>query len=346
MPIATTQIETRVFRSAVPLLNACQPLFKGSPEQYNIIYPQTAQAVRQEIDGTLGDDNLWITCSSGAQVSAPDLVLSCNEDSHGNKLPIFIASSLPMATLSNTDFLMPRLQRLVATLYDEISRTRVFSVFAVAPITIAFSQLWTEKTGIPRELQPYYSATYARCTKQSFRNKQFTILGDTSYDLRLAERNDVDAVSDLCHGFALTSPPFILTPQKACEEAEFLINHKQVWVHTINRPGAKEEIASIVAVTRESASVSAITKVFTNPRWRGKRCAERLVRYVTKILLYKHNKEAVVLYVGRENAARKVYQRVGFTAPSGQALCDDQGSNEGHWLELGFDREQVVLGHW
>lgn len=61
-----------------------------------------------------------------------------------------------------------------------------------------------------------------------------------------------------------------------------LIKHKKVWVHTINQSNRTEDIASIVAVTRESASVSAITKVFTSESWRGRRCAERLVRHVTK----------------------------------------------------------------
>lgn len=74
----------------------------------------------------------------------------------------------------------------------------------------------------------------------------------------------------------------MLSPEGAHEEAKYLIAQRKVWVHTINRPGAPEEIASIVAVTRESADVSAITKVYTNQRWRGKRCAERLVRHVTK----------------------------------------------------------------
>ncbi len=145
-----------------------------------------------------------------------------------------------------------------------------------------------------------------------------------------------------------------------------LIRHRKVWVHTINLPGREEDIASIVAVTRESASVSAITKVFTNENWRGKRCAERLVRHVTKTyvdssfplspfvsdwlnysLLDKYNKESVVLYVGDTNPARKVYQRVGFSDTTGEALCSDKGQfKRGDWLELGFDQSKVNLGHW
>lgn len=211
MPATTTQIVTRVFTSAIPLLNAHWSAFKGSQEEFNIMYPQMAQAVKQEFDGSFGNDTFWIVCDSGVQNEVPDLVLACSESSHGHKLPIFIASSLPIATLSNPDFLIPRLRRLVNALYDELTKpgasgvSRVFSVFAVAPITTAFAEIWTAKTGIAPEPEPYYSATYARCTKQSFRNKQFTILGETTYDLRLAVEKDLDPVAQLCYDFALTS---------------------------------------------------------------------------------------------------------------------------------------------
>jgi hypothetical protein len=53
----------------------------------------------------------------------------------------------------------------------------------------------------------------------------------------------------------------------------------------------------------------------------------------------------VVLYVGYDNPARKVYRRVGFAGPGGEPL-DDESANQGHWLELGFDSERAELGHW
>lgn len=64
-------------------------------------------------------------------------------------------------------------------------------------------------------------------------------------------------------------------------------------------------------------------------------------------LLYKYNKESVVLYVGDTNPARKVYQRVGFTDTTDEALCPSNGQfKKGDWLELGFDQSKVNLGHW
>ena len=118
--------------------------------------------------------------------------------------------------------------------------------------------------------------------------------------------------------------------------------------------------ASIVAVTRTSETVAGVTKVFTNPRWRQRGCAERLVRHVCQQYVHldcshcvQHahashrllqTKESVVLYVAHDNpTAAKVYHRVGFVG-----LSEDGAPVEGvdPWLELGFDQEKVDLGHW
>jgi predicted GNAT family acetyltransferase len=53
-------------------------------------------------------------------------------------------------------------------------------------------------------------------------------------------------------------------------------------VHEICLPNQEAEIASIVAVTRTSETVAAITKVYTNRQWRQRGCAERLTRRVCK----------------------------------------------------------------
>lgn len=53
-------------------------------------------------------------------------------------------------------------------------------------------------------------------------------------------------------------------------------------------------------------------------------------------------KQSVVLYVAHNNqAAKKVYERVGFVgfAASGAGATDS-------WKELGFDPTLVRLGHW
>lgn len=73
-----------------------------------------------------------------------------------------------------------------------------------------------------------------------------------------------------------------MTQDEAIEEATRLIRDGQLWVHEITARGQAPELASIVAVTRTSETVAGITKVYTNPKWRQRGCAERLTRYVCK----------------------------------------------------------------
>ena len=51
-------------------------------------------------------------------------------------------------------------------------------------------------------------------------------------------------------------------------------------------------------------------------------------------------KKSVVLYVGRNKPALKVYERVGFN------VFDGVSSGIASWKELGFDRQKIELGHW
>lgn len=139
-----------------------------------------------------------------------------------------------------------------------------------------------------------------------------------------------------------------------------MIKNNQVWVLEIQDSNGESDIASIVAVSRKSSKVAAITKVYTPERWRGMRYAERLVRRVCKEyeqflrccnddvnfffllrLLKKHEK--IVLYAGVDNPARKVYARVGFQGLTAESSAVDGAD---HWLEIGFDQAKVDLGHW
>lgn len=59
-----------------------------------------------------------------------------------------------------------------------------------------------------------------------------------------------------------------------------MIANQQVWVHTIQKEAQEAEIACIVATTRESDNVTAVTKVFTVEHWRGRGCAARLLHRI------------------------------------------------------------------
>ncbi len=74
----------------------------------------------------------------------------------------------------------------------------------------------------------------------------------------------------------------MLSNEKAVQEATIMIQNNQLWVHEVRASGGRAEIASIVATTRTTDTVAAITKVFTNPKWRSRGCAERLLRHVCR----------------------------------------------------------------
>lgn len=124
------------------------------------------------------------------------------------------------------------------------------------------------------------------------------------------------------------------------KEAVELIKNGLLWVHQLNE-SPSSDICSIVATTRKSENVTAITKVYTNPLYRSRGCAERLVRRVCQHALLKERKDSVVLFVAHDNlAAAKVYDRVGF-----QGLCGKpRVEGVDPWLEVGF--QDTNLGHW
>lgn len=133
-----------------------------------------------------------------------------------------------------------------------------------------------------------------------------------------------------------------MTKDQAIAEAKILIKSGQTWLLEVAHPGEPSVVACIVCVTRSSQNVATITKVYTIPEARGHKCAQRLVLFVTHELLAK--KLAVVLYAARDNiAARTAYDRVGFIGLGTRGPYIEDAED---WLEIGFDRAAVELGHW
>ncbi|KAG8824607.1 hypothetical protein FRC19_001393 [Serendipita sp. 401] len=189
--------------------------------------------------------------------------------------------------------------------------------------------------------------------------------------MRRATLDDLDECATLCREFAETSPPFVLTADRARLEAEELIRSGLLWIYglttttttttslsshspELSSPGKEKKkttITTLVAVTRSTPTVSAITKVYTTNRYRRRGYADRLVAHVTRYLLEEEKKEAVVLFVGHTLDAVRVYRRIGFVGLDrldGQEVvekpdpCD--GADVEDWLELGFEGGE--LGHW
>ncbi|KAG1783534.1 hypothetical protein EV702DRAFT_1040092 [Suillus placidus] len=282
---------------------------------------------------------LWLVYSKPG-TSEIQFILSCTEGLL-DKYPLFIVPTIPIADLT-PELLKTSMEALCNALLNEpgFKRERVFSIFSVEEVTEAFVLAWEKLAKIDRFEDPYYDAIFSVCTKSTLVPQQRAARPseDVVLEPRPAVEQDAEQIAVLCLDFAATSPPFILTIEKAREEARLLIANKQVWVLEIQKPNGKPEIATIVAVTRKSDGVATITKVYTPEKWRGKGCAERLVRHVCIELLEKYKQ--VVLYVGVDNSAKVVYDRVGF-----QGLKDGSLSSE-RWLEIGFDQSKVELGHW
>ncbi|KDQ63203.1 hypothetical protein JAAARDRAFT_120503 [Jaapia argillacea MUCL 33604] len=340
MPISTaTTFEIVCYTSPSSFPSSLWEAMEANQLNSNIILPHAQKCLKAEKRGEDIGNQTWIVCSTRSSI---DFVLACTEGGLGT-YPIFIFATSPVDELYNPSFVNPRIKDLALQLSTQVPKSRVFSIFAPESITYSFAEAWSNLTGVQLAKKPvYYHATFTYCTRRSvFPPRSMTVMPGLAFRLRLAEPRDIPHVAPLSQQFSATSPPFVLSAEAALLETEALIRDRQLWVHEVRENGGEPEIASIVASTRTSEKVAGITKVYTNPLWRKKGCAERLVRMVTRELL--KTKERVVLYVGLGNSAANVYARVGFAG-----LKDTTIPVEGvdTWLELGFDTDVVELGHW
>ncbi|KAG2156619.1 uncharacterized protein EDB93DRAFT_922908 [Suillus bovinus] len=314
----------------------------ANPARANLILPHAEKVFgRQKFTPKLdATGQFWLTYSKPG-TSEIHLILSCTEGAMG-KYPLFILSTVPIAELT-AELLESSMEALCSALLDErgFKKERVFSVFSVEKVAEAFALQWSKRTGIDCLKNPYYEAFFSVCTASTLVRQQRPARSSDSYEMlepRLAVEQDAEQLTEQCRDFAATSPPFTLSEEEARKEASLLIANKSVWVLEMQKRDEKPEIATIVAVTRKSKGVATISKVYTPEKWRGNGCAARLVRHVCIELLETY--EQVVLYVGVDNGAKYVYDRVGF-----QGLSEGSPLSE-RWLEIGFDQNKVELGHW
>ncbi|KAG9222509.1 hypothetical protein CCMSSC00406_0002844 [Pleurotus cornucopiae] len=353
-PVKTSQLEGPFYKavghcsdivvdppylSARSIPPAILDLLQSQPRRANIILFSALRILQEEeTEGRPSEKGqFWLVCRSAEQV---DFVLSCTNGPLGT-YPICIYTPHPADQMTES-FCRPRLNKLVNALHKHVDQKRVFSVFAFETVSRIFAEFWKNLTGL--DYVDYYAAKQAFCTKATF--IKAPLMAEPERDnVRLAVEKDIEGVAELCFRFAQDSDPFFLTREGAMKEANYLVKHRRVWVHIAKRPGASDEIASICAVTRESDTVSSITKVYTSPNWRKMGCARRLVSFVCETLL--KTKESVVLYVGHSNEAQSVYARTGFMGLDDlRHSFRDREDGMDKWLEIGFDKDKVDLGHW
>ncbi|KII91848.1 hypothetical protein PLICRDRAFT_38708 [Plicaturopsis crispa FD-325 SS-3] len=333
MPGLIRNFTCTVYRNVRNLPPAVWEAFASHPGDANIMYAHAQSKKASQPDPR----DVWITCVNN-QTSPPQLkyVLSCTEGPLG-AYPVFIFTTMSPAQLKPRDTTQA-VAELAQTLLTAVHPARVFAVFAPSVITQLFAHSWSHITKIRNLIsQPYYSARFTYCTAATL-TYQHSPAGP---ELRLAQSSDISEAAELCFGFAADSQPYILTRDAAVAEATYLVRSGYLYVCRVH---PRAPIACIVAVTRETQEVAAITKVYTHPNWRQRGLAGRLVGFVCAHLLHTKRKQSVVLYVAHDNAAAaKVYRRIGF---AGLANGDEQGNGVSDWLEVGFDRTVVTLGHW
>ncbi|KAJ7040337.1 acyl-CoA N-acyltransferase [Mycena alexandri] len=263
----------------------------------------------------------WLTVWShrGRSKPALDMVLSCLDSRFGG-YPIFLWTPMQQ-DLQLPQWLEPRMSKLTAYLHACVAPERVFSVFSTTALTTAFADKWSALTGFQINPEPLYTAFSAICTQQ-------TLSASVSAQQGLARRatmRDVEAAGKLCQEFTNNSE-YPLSVAQGAEEARDLINKGLLWLTVIGG-----EVATICAVSRSSLHVSAITKVYTTPKWRRKGLAQALLKEVVQ-RLFACGKDSVVLYVGCDNSAQNVYRRAGFLIQNDICLeLGFVGANIGHW---------------
>ncbi|KAI6047919.1 hypothetical protein EDC04DRAFT_2886712 [Pisolithus marmoratus] len=300
----SSRVETYTHASDID--DAVIAAFESSEGAANIMYPFILKAKDLPRDGA----QLWIAYfDDNGQVA---FVLSCTKGVLGN-YPVFIFTTKPPTEREPRHIIQP-LGLLAHALRTSVTPERVFAVFSCEAVTREFARIWTDLTGIAIEHE-YYRATFSYCTAAT--------LTPSSKLRPLPENRD----------FTIWKP-YVLTREGALLEAETLISKKEVWVHMIQEgTDGEAEIASIVAVTRQSGRVSAVTK--DAPSGFSAASARIAPAYLAE-------KDRVVLYVGIGNNAARLYHKVGFQGLEGAGEVADVET----WLELGFDSRRVNLGFW
>jgi hypothetical protein len=206
MPLYTRHTTT-TFRFALELPNEVIRLLTDDQQNSNIILPYILKARASEREGQAIGNNLWIV-SYTTQATGESVVdfVTAITDGPISTYPIFIYHARTLATLTPA-FLEPRMTELVQALLNAgVSIERVFSVFAVEPVTHAFVDEWRSITGVCIDPEykggVYYAAYLSYCDRRSFRPRAMTIDPNLAYAIRLATMDDLDIVASLCHGFA------------------------------------------------------------------------------------------------------------------------------------------------
>ncbi|KAF8960944.1 hypothetical protein BDZ97DRAFT_2035254 [Flammula alnicola] len=256
--MSSSDIQVQYVTRASQFPSFAKDVLEADPVKSNVILPTLNKCIAKERNGQTPNDHLWIVVYTSREVL---FIASCT-DGYMGKYPIFLFTPIPYSRLRR-DTIVPALCLLARTLHRHVSR--VYSVFGPEIVARTFCSLWTQRTGIPEVLEPYYLAKISFATPETLINRRLPSFPDELIELRPASREDIPALSELCYLFAGESPPFVLEPVSAMQEANILVMNGEAWVHTVSRPGQPTRIASMVAFTRNTDRMATITKLYTHP---------------------------------------------------------------------------------
>lgn len=304
MPVATlpssSTLAFRRYTRAVDIPSIAVEALEKRDVQSNPILPHLLKC-RQRVIEDIG--NLWFVLFANESCSEVLYVASCTRSPLGD-YPLFIFTTIPSMELSD-DLLAQDMACLCQWLKSSVDPARIYSVFAVARMSLAFVAEWSALTGIEAYSKPFYDCMGSFCTPRNLApTRQNTGLSSKGFEYQLAmgTKGDIPEMAALCELFSEESvsvlllflrplfthlhaqAPFFMTPSQCREEAKLLVDQNAVWVHRIRRLGSNDawEIASLAAVTRSTDKMATITKVVTSMGWRRLGCAERLTRGVCR----------------------------------------------------------------
>ena len=182
-----------IYYRASDLPSSALYALRSNARNANIILPTLEKALA----GQTQDGQIWITCSHGSDV---EFVLAITQGYMG-PYPAFIFTTIPFDELTD-QHARPFISTLVHALFKAVPSKRIYSVFAVEPVTRIFAEEWTLITGIQAYSEPYYAAKISHCTLASLDTRSTSDDAALGYRLRPAVEADIPAIAELCFMFA------------------------------------------------------------------------------------------------------------------------------------------------
>lgn len=244
------------------------------------------------------------------------------------------------AAVYTPEFTRPR----VALLVEELIRyphapSRLFSVFAPAPLSEEFSRQWSAVSRRRRLERPHFSSVLTTVTRDTLDG---SMIDEQAYQhSRRATMADLTAVAVLFDQFAAGSGFYAVTSEQALIQASQAIREGFVWLYELESQGVRTPIG-VVAALRNSPGHAFITKVFIEEEHRRNGLGKRLVAWVCDHLLFDQGYDDVSLYVDEQQTpdAAALYDKVGFMGLCGRP----RPPHVEPWVEIAF--ENTIKGHW